>query len=405
MKTLKVLSILIACSICSSAHSLESWIGERFIYSTSDDSSYALKVNFRTRGKASLSAENEVHSKGTYSTENGNITIELDDNYTSTSFPFKPHPETKQLVQVPTLSTIKQIVLSGNSNAVSVVEKGTECSTFTSETGADLEICSDFENDDSKNSRRLVLRPTLKGVDVDFRNGGKFVIPMPGFNSAYVQVDSFENASPADDSVFINTQIKKIKQSRDGKVLVELNDGSKIVYSQTRLIEGHSRVLGVLTDKNLKESLITGLIVKDQNVDPNLVNPPGVYKAVMIDGKANLDLLEYTFTPEGFGGFETTFENGETFLNPWFWDYENGAITALRYRRIDESSPIETEEDVKECLDALEELCYVYNKRSYKVLAKVGDKYTMFRKFQIKIDGKDSEFGSTNQSVWVMYKK
>lgn len=400
MKKTQILAALAAGLIGSSAHALDAWEGSKFIYSTDSRSSYALKVDLDTKGNAKIATSFDGAGEGTFSQTGETIKINLTSSIDSIGFPVKNNPRTGAPEQVQTTSSLKEILLEGYEDEVYVTEKGTDCSLFRMNDGSEEEVCSDYTNK-NEIAGAMLLRSLLKPVSASISAGDKVVIPLDSFNDAYVQIDGNGKATPVDADAEVNGQVKSVEKIND-QVKVTLTDGGTILFGQTRMIEGHGRVLGV-QNKDGKETLITGLIVVDQNVDVNSFSPSGTYKAIMAGGSSNIEDLEYQFNPDGFGGFETQYA-GEVMFNPWSWKFEDMELHASRYRRYDEPSHVDTVDGVKECIAGGKELCYVYNKRSYKVIAKDGNKFTMLRKMTFDTNQPDVT-PAVQQSVWVMYKK
>jgi len=403
MKVSYLFTALAVGLIGQSASALDSWDGDKFIYSTSTSSQYALKVNLNDKGHATVALTNSGSATGTFQSSDDVVAIKLDKAIETTGFPVKTNPSTGNVEQVLTVSKIQELEITGAINNIKVTEKGSECSTFQTPGQPDEEVCEDFSTEIGQNKTSLILRDQLLPVDVTLDSDVKLALPVGDFNVAYVQVNgSTGEASPVDANVEVNNTVRSVNKGF-GMIRAELNDGSTITYGQTIKLEGLSRVLGVI-EKDGVESLVSGVIVAGTNVNTDAIDPVGTYTGVMGGDTLYEEPLDYVFNSDGFGGFTVTSSDGD-FFNPWSWDYVNGDLVALRYRGTDNNLDplVDTVDEVKACI-ADAETCYVYNKRSYKILAVDGNKYTMLRTFYFK-PAQDEEFGPSNQSIWVMYKK
>jgi|GEM_PF-2766222 len=378
---------------CSSAFAVDSWEGDKFIYSTSskyDSVAYKIKID---GDKVTVVAPGS-QSKGLVTSQNGEVKIQLEaGSMKRIGFPFVLNPVTGVEEQVPAEQTTEQIVLSGKKKDLRMKFKGTSC--FDYDNNGIFEAC---ESSDSKLGKKfdLVLKSKLKKIATDISEGSSVTLPLPKFNSAFVTVGVDGAAESAQDGISANDEIKKL--IKIGKSIVAtMADGSTITYGQIGKNNGISRVIGIQRT-GTAESLVYGLMAKDLKPGLNREALLGTYSPV---GNKN---VSYIFNDEGLGMFTTTNPGGELVNNPWTWEFKNGELEAKRYRFVNGPS-IETEKEMLTCIDSGVSNCLMFNRRSYKILSQDGDKFVLLRKFEFISNSDFEDQSPLVQHVQIMKKK
>ena len=376
----------------TTANAIESWKGSKFIYSTSSSEiPYAIKVELNENGTAKV-VSNNGSALGKFEFKDGKININFSSpqRIKKNDYPFKAIPGTHRTEQVLMQKELDKLVIDGNERGAFVTETWTNCFMYIVG-GMSAEECETKSN--GINSPVLV-RTSLNPVSTSFSARDNIVVPIISDDSAFVTIDSNGNASPVDSDVKLNHLIKKIS-TVNSQVEVEMKDGSKILFGETRRIEDLSRVVGVRTWESGEERLVTGLFVVDQKVDASKLDPSGSYKTVLREHGG----VTYEFNPDGFGGFEFMLLDEVTKL-VWSWNFDDYRLNAYRYRKL--GSLISDINEIQSCMNSDD--CFAFQKRTYIIIGKDGNKYTMLRRISHQ-PGKNEGFGDTQQSVWVFYKK
>jgi hypothetical protein len=369
MKKTKFIAGLAMGLFCSSAFAVDSWEGDKFIYSTSDKYNLAYKIKING-DKATVLSYGQ--SNGTVTAEDEKVIIQLEPgSMKSNSFPFKLNPVTGVEEQIYTEQTTEKIILSGKKKNLRMRFIGTDCFDYDND-GA-TEVC---ESSDSKLGKKfkLVLKSKLKKITTDVPEGSSVTLPIADFDSAFVTVGANGAATSAQDGILSNDKIKKIV--KDGKkVIATLSDGSTISYGQIGKDNGISRVVGIQKSGD-QESLVMGMMAVDLKPALSREELLGTYTPV------NDKSVSYTFNDDGLGMFTTSDPvTGEKLNNPWIWEFTNGELEARRYRHIDGQYPVSSEEMLA-CIALGEEQCVMFNRRSYKVLSKKDNIFVLLRKFE-----------------------
>ncbi len=394
MKKTRIFTMLAAGLIGSSALAIDSWSGDRFIFDAeSNEIGSVLKVNL-SEGVAKVSVMGG-QGVGTYYKNEDKIIIDLNTTIDSNSYKEHTSPETGEKGIFFSKSSTDKVAISGSDSDIKVIESGRECIDFDGD--GKTEVCTAFSF--GEKAKKRVLKSSLNPVSVQISVGDSFVVPLPEMNMAFVKLEKDGVVAPAEDAVEVNHMVQTL-QKVNGKIKVGLKDGSTITYGEITNVDGQSIVIGV-HKIGTQENLVNGAIVLDQKVSIEREALIGSYSAIFSGGYGLSEGLKYHFNGDGFGAMETK-DRGESLLHPWTWEYKNSELEALRYILTNEG-PAQSVEDLRYCLSS-EENCYVYNKRSYKVLAQYGDKYIMLRKFQFQRDPEADSLGPVTQSVWTMKK-
>lgn len=381
----------------TTANAIESWKGSKFIYSTSSSGNpYAIKVELNENGTAKV-VSNNGSALGKFEFKDGKININFSSpqRIKKINYPVKAIPGTHRTEQVLMEKELDKLVIDGNERGAFVNETWTNCFMYTVG-GMSAKECETKSNDINN---PVLVRTSLNPVSTSFSARDNIVVPIISYDSAFVTIDSNGNASPVDSDVKQNHLIKKIS-TVNSQVEVEMKDGSKILFGETRRIEGLSRVVGVQTWENGEERLVTGLFVVDQKVDASKLDPSGSYKTVLLAHSGNHGVV-YEFNPDGFGGFEFMLLDKVTKF-VWSWNFDDYRLNAYRYRKL--GLPISDINEIQSCMNSDD--CFAFQKRTYIIIGKDGNKYTMLRRMSHQPGKKNEGFDEdTQQSVWVFYKK
>lgn len=398
----KLICLLVLTLMTTPVSAIESWNGSKFIYSTSLLNSYAIKVELRENGVA-LVVSTDGTATGTFDSKDGKIEITLIEKTKQIGFPIRIIPGTDRVEQVFMERELDKLIIGGVEDGAFLTETWTSCFEYR----IDDKQC---ETHTETSTGQFLIRDFLASVSITFSYHDNILIPLPNHSLAFVTIEDLGGkVSPVDSSVEDNHLVKKVSKvivaaSTNIQVKVELTDGSKIIFGETRTIEGLSRVVGVQTLKNGGQKLVKGLLVVDQKVDSSRLDPSGLYKSFLSGDQINSYAITYEFNPNGFGGFEFT-HGKDTSVAVWKWDFDGYRLNAYRYKNKNGIIIFDIDA-IQACLN-LEISCDVFQKRSYLIIGKDGNRYTMLRQLQnysTKVNPVVPD-GQQSQSVWVLHKK
>jgi len=379
MKKTKFIAGLAMGLICSSAYAIDSWEGDKFIYSKSAANYTAFKINIEGNRAKVIS---DSQSEGVVSTKKGKIKITFDTGSMRTqSYLQKKNPVTGQTEEVFATNSVEQITISGKKDDLRMKIKGESCYQFQIPNDVAHEVCETSKIEYGKKSK-LVLKSKLKKIKTKIAEASNIVLPLPEFNSAFVTIGADGAVTPAQQGVPANRKIIQLAQNNK-KIIATMADGSQITYGRTAEFEGVTKVIGVLKQDG-SESLVIGLMAKDEKVAVTRDMLTGTYTPIHAKD------ISYIFNDDGFGSFISTDSEGNKQNNPWVWELVNDELVAKRYKFLKNDA----------YLSLGEEGCRMFNERSYKVLSKKGDTFVLLRKM-ISPRGDDNE-PSITQHVQVM---
>ncbi|MCB0377535.1 MAG: hypothetical protein KDD33_03505 [Bdellovibrionales bacterium] len=380
--------------LCSAAQAVDVWEGTKYIYSTSHQLEYAIKVELGQNQKGLLVAK-EGSSSVSYQKVGETIEVIPLGTIGSIGYAFKVIEETGEGMQVQMVSKLKKMIISGDNDVVNVKETWESCYEYPVN-GQTFKKC---ETLDTTMDEEVVLKDQLQSVGIAIQVNDNVVLPFLENDSVFINLESNKTVSVLAAGKAFDGLTATSWESDGNRFVLTLGDGATITYTATQNMDGVDRVVGLY--KNGSDELtIVGALAIDDKIDSSSFSKSdieGKYKTVLASTNTNQDTL-YTFGADGLGGFEYSYlgQIGEVV---WSWDLINGVIKATRYLNQD-GIPAQSRDDVEACMVAGSN-CSIYQTRTYKIISKTGNRYTMLRTL-------NHETGSDEYrdlSVWVFYKR
>ena len=381
------------------------WKGSRFLYTDSNEFR-ALKVDLNEKGEAQVVSRHGVGSGSFTFEENSNsIHVTLTDRiFQAIQLTTVPPGETSER-SVQVWKYFDKFLIEGSPNGAFITEFWTQCFDYD-EDGKAEEGCEPGHF--FKWGLEFLIKEDLKPLPKIFSEGDRVYFPLYGDT-----MGEFVRIEPNGEVFHIEKEIPPFTDKvfrRNNKVILDLRF-AEITYGWTgkQMAPGVYQVIGTRKYSNGRESeLVYGVIAVDQSVDLSNFEPSGTYKIIQSNGSLVPFDTKYIFQENGWGGIWTSAHPEEkSSMEVWKWSFkEDQRLHTWRYKKVDG----EIVEDLPQALLCESEKktnCFVFEKRSYIIIGKDGDKYTVLRKRQTRPSEKhsDVELHGAYLSLWIIEKE
>ncbi len=384
----------------------DTWEGTKVFAHFSFDEIIPIVLDLNEKHRTVSISEGSDAGHGTYQINNNSMEITLNDPVTTVNYSTILNSNTGMLEPTEVTSTLKSFtIVEVSKNLFEFNTKGESCYFSFNPNGQNTKKCVAINND--YNQKVFQKLDQARPIQTKFSIGDKIVLPIDGINMTYLEVLSENTVNSLTGDGFLPEIVKL--DTKGVYIVATLKDGGSITYSRLAQKNGNELVIGVIRDSSYFMTGTTiGTIVIDENVNTLAIDFTGSYNAIGFGGlSSGSDEFLYDFSSDGFGGFESyDASSDESRYILWSWEATPTGMKASRWMKLDNDGnyvgQAETKAEIQACLDKTAE-CFEFQKREYKLIAKDGNKYVMFRIFQTNFLEADST--SYNYTLQYFYKK
>lgn len=375
----------------------------RYLYSRSNTDTDAIEISFANNQTGQYSSRYGSDTFTWKKIDNG-INLRLSGKILKTGFPLVDINQDGNPTQVETHSTLQEIEINKLPHGYfEIVEMWKDCFLIPNSPTT----CT-FRNSTLVD---LIGAEKLGAKTIRAYEGDTLALPIEvngNLSTHLVQIEEGGKVNLVE--VFGDDEITSWK-IKNKTLFYQTKKGVNYQLNLIKRQNGIDRAFVVRTNGNSKTADIAPFLIIREGRLPSIQVSEVIGDFLPIYGGAahtSENQEPYFFKRNGVGGFDFSYYDGTDFhveTNFWSWNFDGmNRINAKRYVR-NYYDRVTTEQGVLECA-ATPKDCKVNNDRTYIVLKKSGNRYTMLRLFEVYFPEHDGEMKLSNQSssLWVMDK-